>query len=58
VQRVVTASREASVGEVYRADDFNGFGHDRERVSRVPGSPDHERALSREQATQSEREFL
>jgi hypothetical protein len=58
VQRVVTASREASVGEVYRADDFKVFGHDRERVSRVPRSPDHERTLSREQATQSEKDFL
>jgi len=55
---LVTASREAAAGEVYRAEDFKVYGHDRELAGRIPGSADQERRpLSPEQATQSERDF-
>jgi len=53
----VTASREASAAEVYRAEAFKVYGHDSERAGRIPAGPDQERPLSREQATQSERDF-
>jgi hypothetical protein len=53
----VTVSREPAAAQVYRAEDFKIYGHDRERAGRRAGSPDQERPLSREQATQSERDF-
>ncbi len=57
VDFLVTVSREAAAGQVYRAEDFKVYGHNRELVGRVPGSADQERPLSPEQATQSERDF-
>ncbi len=53
----VTVSREAETGEVYHAEDFKVYGRDWERAGRMPASPNQERALSQEQATQSERDF-
>lgn len=53
----VTASRESAAAQVYHAEDFNISGRDWQRQGRIPGSPDQERPLSREQATQSERDF-
>ncbi|MGH9469708.1 MAG: DNA-primase RepB domain-containing protein [Terriglobia bacterium] len=53
----VTVSREAAAAEAYRAEDFKVYGRESERVDRMPGSPDQEHALSREQYTQSERDW-
>lgn len=43
----VTVSPEAPATEVYRAEDFKAYGRAWERCSRMPGSPDQERPLSR-----------
>jgi hypothetical protein len=53
----VTVSRESAAAQVYRAEDFKIQGRDWERAGRTAASPDQERPLSREQATQSERDF-
>lgn len=53
----VTVSREATAATVYRAEDFNIYGRDSERAGRLHGSPNQEPPLSRDQATQSERDF-
>lgn len=53
----VTVSREAPARQVYGAGDFKVYDQDRERAGHMPASPDQERPLSREQFTQSERDF-
>jgi len=51
----VTVSREASA--VYRAEGFKVYGREWEQTGRTPGSADQNRPVSREQYTQSERDF-
>jgi hypothetical protein len=53
----VKVSREATATEVYRAEDFKVYGREWERTGRTPGSPDQNHALSREQQSQSERDW-
>jgi hypothetical protein len=53
----VTVSRESAAAQVYRAEDFKVYAHDQERAIRAPGNPNQERPLSRDQFTQSERDF-
>jgi hypothetical protein len=53
----VTASREASAAEVYRAEDFNVPGRDSERAGPPAASPGQNRALSQEHNSQSEKDW-
>lgn len=54
----VTFSRETvQAAEVYRTGDFKVYGRDSERAAQAPASPDQDRALSRAQYTQSERDW-
>jgi hypothetical protein len=53
----VTASREASAAELYRAEDFNVSGRDSERAGPPAASPGQNRALSQEHNSQSEKDW-